>query len=133
MTRQPNGATAILESLIGQLGDQGGPIEQVVAEWRGAEVAPSLGSILQGAPRERSMELIEELGDTWGPTGDPTWVDGLIPGRPDEGGGPETDFMFGLYRRPGIYAYARLRGSSDEANPSMRLVLGVLRKPADHG
>lgn len=133
MTRQPNGATAILESLIGQLGDQKGPIEQVVAEWQGAEVLPSLASIIHGAARERAMEVIEELGDTWGPTGDPTWVDGLVPGRPEESDGPETDFMFGLYRRPGIYAYARLRGHSDVASPSLRLVLGVLRKPAGHG
>jgi hypothetical protein len=29
MTRQRDGATAILETLIGQLGDQRGPIEQV--------------------------------------------------------------------------------------------------------
>jgi hypothetical protein len=36
--------------------------------------------------------------------------------------------MIGLAR---IYAYARLRG--DDPPPQVRLILGVLRKPHDHG
>jgi hypothetical protein len=77
--------------------------------------------------------VIQELAETWGPTGDPSWVDGLVPGRPDDDKAPEGDFMFGLYRRPGIYAYARLRGQPRESPSSMRLIVGVLRKPPDHG
>lgn len=74
---------------------------------------------------------MEELGQTWGATGDPTWVADLVPGYGDEG--PELDYMFALYRRPRVYAYARLRGDDEDPPAHMRLVLGVLRTPAEHG
>lgn len=124
-------ATEVLDQLIGELGDQSGPIERVVAEWRGADAAAATISTEQGPVRETALKVIEELGDTWGPTGDPTWVDGLVPGRPDDYEKPEMDFMFALYRRPGIFSYVRLRGENNDKPGHMRLILGVIRMPAD--
>ncbi len=65
-------------------------------------------------------------------TGDPTWVDGLVPGRGSDTT-PEQDYMFSLYRRSRIYAYARLRGDAADPPTRMQLILGVIRKPPDHG
>jgi hypothetical protein len=79
-----------------------------------------------------AMSVVEELGQSWGATGDPTWVDGLVPERGSEDG-PEMDYMLALYRRPRIYAYARLRGDGGDPPGQMRMILGVIRKPADHG
>jgi hypothetical protein len=124
-------ATDVLERLIAQMGDGTGPCEQVIGEWTGPEVAQAAASVEEGAPRESAMAVVEELGDTWGATGDPTWAHGLVPGHGDDDG-PETDYMFALYRRPRIYAYARLRGDSGYPPEWMRLIVGVVRKPADH-
>ena len=123
-------ATETLERLIRRMGEQAGPVEEVIGEWTGPEVAVAASSGNDGVPRAAALSVVEELGRSWGATGDPAWVDGLVPGRPD-GDSPEVDFMFALYRRPRIYAYARLRG--DDAPTKMRLVLGVIRKPQDHG
>jgi hypothetical protein len=78
------------------------------------------------------MSVIEELGGTWGATGDPSWVEGVVPGRDDDDD-TELDYMFALYRRPQVYAYARLRGDACEPPSHMRMILGVVRKPAGHG
>lgn len=133
MTSTGHGATAVLEELIKELGDRPGPVERIIGEWRGADAAEALGSIDRGVVRQTALEVVEELGKTWGATGDPSWVDGFVPGRPDDHATRETDYMFSLYRRAGIYAYARLRGEDSDSPSSVGLVLGVLRKPADHG
>ena len=119
------GATEAIEELISQLGDQPGPLERVLAEWEGPEVSESVGSIHRGAPRALSSAVIEELHASWGPTGDPGWVDDLIPTpRDDE---REQDFMFALYRRSGVFAYARLSGQPANNPARMKLVVGVVR------
>jgi hypothetical protein len=125
-------ATDVLERLIGQMGEQAGPVEEVIGEWRGPEVALAATSTSEGAPRALAASVVKELGATWGATGDPAWVEGLVPGH-GEDEGPELDYMFALYRRPRIYAYARLRGDSGDPPESMRMILGVIRKPQDHG
>jgi len=131
VNRWPN-ATEILERLISRLGDESGPLEHFVAEWTGPDVVLAAKSIDGGAPREMAMSVVDELGESWGPTGDPTWVEGVVPGFGDDDGA-ELDYMLALYRRPRIYAYARLRGDAGDPPSKMRLILGVVRKPPDHG
>ena len=125
-------ATDVLERLIRQMGDHAGPVEEVIGEWTGRDVALAATSVSEGEPRELAICVVEELGATWGATGDPTWVKGLVPGH-GEDEGPEMDYMFALYRRPRIYAYARLRGDAGDPPAWMRMTLGVIRKPTDHG
>ena len=125
-------ATEVLEELIRQMGDGQGPIERIVGEWHGPEVEVAAASMEDGEPRRHAMAVVDELGESWGATGDPTWVEGLLP-EPVKEDRPELDFMFALYHRPRIYAYARLRGDDGDPPRSMRMILGVLRKPADHG
>jgi hypothetical protein len=122
-------ATDVLERLIRRMRDQSGPVEEVIGQWTGPEVEVAAASGL-GARRVMAMAVVEELGSSWGASGDPTWVDGLVPGRDDDG--REVDYMFALYRRPQVYAYARLRGDSGDPPTFMRMILGVLRKPQDH-
>src|SRR5262245_30664591 len=114
------------------MGNASGPVERVIADWSGIEVSAAVTSIHHGAPRVFSMSVTEELGETWGPTGDPSWVEGVVPGRDDDDD-TEVDYMFALYRRPRIYAYARLRGDTGDPPSRMRMILGVVRKPANHG
>ena len=125
-------ATDVLEQLIGQMADGQGPIERVIGEWHGPEVEIAASSISDGEPRRHAMSVVDELGESWGATGDPTWVDGIVPERGGQDGA-ELDYMFSLYRRPRIYAYARLRGDAGDPPRKMRLILGVVRKPPDHG
>jgi len=124
------GATDALERLIRRMGNEAGPIEELVAEWSGPEVLLAASSGHEGAPRVAALSVVAEPCGTWGATGDPAWVDGLVPDRPHDDS-RERDYMFALYRRPRIYAYARLRG--DDPPTRMRMVLGVIRKPDDHG
>jgi hypothetical protein len=123
-------ATDVLERLIQRMGSEPGPVEEVVGEWTGPEVEVAASSG-RGAPRAMAMSVVDELGKTWGPTGDPSWVDKLVPGLDDDGA--EMDYMFALYHRPRIYAYARLRGDSGHPPAFMRMILGVIRKPPTHG
>jgi hypothetical protein len=123
--------TVVLDELIAEMGDGSGPVERVIADWSGPEVSMA-AAIQQGAPRVLAMSVIEELGRTWGATGDPSWVEGVVPGR-DNDDDTELDYMFALYRRPRVYAYARLRGDTREPPSHVRMVLGVVRKLADHG
>jgi hypothetical protein len=128
--------TDLLEELIRRLGDDSGPVERVIGEWTGPEVGLAADSVTGSAPRDFALSVVEELGKTWGATGDPTWVNGLVPGHGVEqptGDESEIDYMFSLYRRPRIYAYARLRGDSRHPPNQMRLILGVMKKPEDHG
>ncbi len=99
-------ATAVLEQLIDRMGDGSGPVERVIGQWNGDEVPLAAASALKGTPWLMATAVVEELGKSWGATGDPTWVDGLVPDRGSEDG-PELDYMFALYRRPRIYAYPR--------------------------
>jgi hypothetical protein len=62
-------ATDVLERLIRQMGDQAGPVEEVIGEWTGREVSVAATSVSEGAPRELAMSVVEELGETWGATG----------------------------------------------------------------
>jgi hypothetical protein len=78
-----------------------------------------------------AMSVVDELGESWGPTGDPTWIEGLVPGYGDHE--PEIDYMVAPYRRPRIYAWARLRGDSGDKPAHIRMILGVMKKPSDHG
>jgi hypothetical protein len=126
------GPTLVLDELIAEMGDASGPVERVIADWSAAEASIAVASIHQGAVRAFAAAVIEELGDTWGPTGDPSWVEGIVPGRDDDDDS-ELDYMFALYRRPRVYAYARLRGDTRDPPSGMRMILGVVRKPADHG
>jgi hypothetical protein len=125
-------ATAVLEQLIQRMGDGSGPVERVIGQWSAEDVPLAAAALPKGAPWAMAMSVVEELGESWGATGDPTWVDGLVPERGSEDG-PEMDYMFALYRRPRIYAYARLRGDCGDPPGHMRMILGVIRKPADHG
>lgn len=129
MSSASGSPTPILDELIHQLGARSGPLERVIAEWHGPAVGQAATAIDRGAPRERAFEVIEELGRTWGATGDPSWVDGLVAGWPNVRDSGEIDYMFSLYRRPGVYAYARLRGDASEVVSYMKLVLGVVRMP----
>src|SRR5688500_6680966 len=79
-------ATDVLERLIGQMGEEAGPVEEVIGEWTGPEVALAATSASEGAPRVVAMSVVEELGATWGATGDPTWVEGLVPGHGEDEG-----------------------------------------------
>jgi len=112
------------------MGEASGPVEEVIGEWSGQDVELAVVSASKGAPRVMANSVVAELGETWGNTGDPTWVDGLVPGR-DDLAAPEQDFMFALYRRPRIYAYARLRGDADPPT-RLQMILGVIRKPPEH-
>ena len=123
-------ATEVLEGLIHRMGEASGPVEEVIGEWSGQDVELAVVSASKGAPRVMANSVVAELGETWGNTGDPTWVDGLVPGR-DDLAAPEQDFMFALYRRPRIYAYARLRGDADPPT-RLQMILGVIRKPPEH-
>jgi hypothetical protein len=40
----------------------------------------------------------------------------------------DKDYMFALYLRDGVFAYARLRGQTTDKPAHMRLILGVLRE-----
>ena len=79
MTSASENATGVLELLIRQLGAGSGPIECVIAEWQGAAAEEAIATIDRGAVRQRALEVIEELGESWGPTGDPSWVENLVP------------------------------------------------------
>ena len=116
------GATEAIEALLSGLGERSGPLEHVLADWDGPDVQESLASIERGGPRVFSLAVIEELAASWGPTGDPTWVEDLIPRR-----GDDEDFMFSLYHRPGFFAYARLSGEPADESTRMKLIVGVVR------
>jgi hypothetical protein len=96
-------ATDALEQLVRRMGDQ---------------------------PGAMAMSVVDELGESWGPKGDPTWVEGLVPGYGDHE--PEVDYLFALYQKPRIYAWARLRGDSGDPPAHMRMILRVITKPPDH-
>jgi len=129
MTSETPSATQCLEELIQQFDGASGPLERVVGEWEGSEAANVASLPGQTVAGQRAAEMIDDLDESWGPNGDPSWVDGLVEGRPDDGHGLETDFVFGLYHRPGFFAFVRLRGDNDVIPRHVRLILGVVRMP----
>lgn len=79
-------ATRVMDELLVELGSGSGPCERVIDEYRGniesgiiqsSTIYPALNTRIH----ERADAAIQELRKTWGPTADPHWVDGIVPGR----------------------------------------------------
>ena len=91
------------------------------------------GSIVHPAPdegiHERADAAVQELRRTWGPTADPQWVDGILPGRGEQPDGSELDGYFALFHRDGFWGYVRVRVPDTDTPEKAykRLVLGVVR------
>ena len=122
----------VLEGLVRRLTREAGLLESVVDEWRG-DTARGVARPGHSAARHRAGAVLAELHETWGAPGDPTWVDGLIPGRPTDDHEREEDFLFALFRRPGVCTYPRLRGERSSSPMHVRLILGAVRGPMGSG
>ena len=124
-----------MPELLEQLRRSGGPVERLITEWDVPAGAAALsipaGSPVHQAGYEAAFDLIDKLRGQLGPTGDPSWVDELVPGR-DETEGNLTDFVFALFRHAPAYVYVRLRGGTGAAPSQLRLVMGAVRIPEGH-
>jgi hypothetical protein len=125
----------LLPELLEQLRGSRGPVERLIAEWEVPAGAAAL-SIAEGSPVHQvgyaaAFDLIDKLRRQLGPTGDPSSVDELVPGR-NATAGDLTDFVFALFRRAPAYVYVRLRGGTGEAPSQLRLVVGAVRIPDGH-
>lgn len=117
-----------MDELIAELSNGSGVQERVIQE--------HAGSIEHSAPdggiRERADAAVQELRRSWGPTVDPHWVDGIVPGRGPQANESEFDGYFALFRRAGFWSYVRVR-VPDTDTPERaykRLVFGVARETA---
>ncbi len=126
-------ATQILDELIAELGDGSGPRERLVDEYVGNIGQEHAGSIAYPLPNRAIHELagaaVRELRTSWGPTADPHWVDGILPGRRSQSDGREFDCYFALFRRGAFWGYVRIR-APETATPEaayLRLFFGVIR------
>ena len=119
----------VLELLVSRLVNEIGPVEAVIAEWRGS-AANAVATLGHSEPQHRASAVASELRQVWGLTGDPSWVDGVVPGRPSDDDELEHDVFFALFRRPDVFAYVRLRTDSHSTPTYTRLILGAVRHQA---
>jgi hypothetical protein len=114
-----------MDELITEVANGSGPRERVIQEY--------FGSILDPAPdggiHERADAAVQELRRSWGPTADPHWVDGIVPGRGQQASESEFDGYFALFRRGGFWGYVRVRVPETDTpeRAYKRLVFGVVR------
>ena len=126
-------ATQILDELIAELADGPGPHERLVDEYVGNIAQDHEGSIVYPLPNraihERADAAVRELRKSWGPTADPHWVDGTLPGHGVQSDGREFDCYFALFRRGGFWGYVRIRAPETDTPESayLRLIFGVIR------
>jgi hypothetical protein len=124
---------SVVQMMIHQLRSSGGPLEQVISEWDvppGITLSIPADSPVHEAGYAAAFDLIDELRRELGPTGDPSWVDDIVPGRA-ETGEDRQDLVFALFRHPPAYVYVRLRGRVDAAS-HLRLIAGVVAIPKGH-
>ena len=124
----PQTATQIMAELIFELSASSVSRERVIDEYFGG-IEPGGSQIHSGfrAIRDKADSIIQELRRSWGPTADPQWVNGIVPGRPTGDEQKEFDCLFALFHRPGFWGYVRLRSPEDEVSGSdgyLKLVLG---------
>jgi len=122
-------ATQILDELIAQLGDGSGPRERLIQEHVGSIVHPARNAGIH----QRADAAVQELRQTWGPTVDPSRVDGILPGRGNQPDQSEFDCYFALFRRSEFWGYVRIRAPETDTPEKayLRLVLGVIRNRGD--
>jgi len=119
-------ATQIMDELITELGSGPGPRERVVQEYFGSIVHPAP----DGGIHEKAEAAVHELRRDWGPTADPHWVDGILPGRGKQADESESDCFLALFRRAGFWGYVRVRVPETDTPERgyLRLILGVVRE-----
>jgi hypothetical protein len=126
----PQAATAIMAELVVELSTSSSSHERVIDEYHG-QIGQGVSQLPSGfrAIHDKTSSIIQELRGSWGPTADPHWVNGIIPGRPPDGMQKEFDCLFALFHRPGIWGYVRLRAPEDQCGDDayLKLVLGVAR------
>jgi hypothetical protein len=117
-------ATQVMDELITELADRAGPCERVIQEHFGSIEHPAP----DGGIRERANAAVQELRRSWGPTADPHWVDGLVPGRGQQVSESEIDCYFALFHRAGFWGYVRVRMPETDTPQEayLRLVFGVV-------
>jgi len=123
-----------MDELLTELGSDFGPRERVIEEYVGSVESGIIQSgtiypALNVPIHETADAAIQELRKTWGPTADPHWVDGIVPGRGQQQDQTEFDCLFALFRRAGVWGYVRLRAPETDTpqNAYLRLVFGVVR------
>ena len=114
-----------MDELIKELDTGSGPRERVVQEYFGSIEHPAP----DGGIHERADAAVQELRRSWGPTADPHWVDGILPGRGEQTNESESDCYFALFHRDGFGGYVRVRAPETDTpeNAYLRLVFGVVR------
>src|SRR6266478_4711170 len=127
MPQQP--ATRIMDELIAELSTTPGPCERVIDEYIDGIETGTTQPIPRTAIHEKAHAIIQELRESWGPTADPYWVNGIVPGRGVEREQTEFDCFFALFHRPGVWGYVRIRALETTAPEDgyLRLVLGVAK------
>ena len=118
-------ATQVMDELITELSDGSGVRERVIQEHVGSIEHPAP----DGGIHERADAAAQELRRSWGPTADPHWVDGIVPGRGQQASESEFDGYFALFHRDGFWGYVRVRVPETDTpqRAYKRLVFGVAR------
>ena len=118
-------ATNVMNDLITELAGSFEPCERVIQEHFGTIEHPAA----DGGIQERAEAAVQELRRTWGPTADPHWVDGIVPGRGQQANESEFDGYFALFHRDGFWGYVRVRLPETDTPQQAykRLVFGVVR------
>ncbi len=117
---------------MAELAKTSGPVcERVIEEFSGGI---KFGTGTADSPETRPIHMradkaVEELRSTWGPTADPSWAEGDIPGRRYDERDSEEDCFFALFRRPGVWGYVRMRALRHETPETacLKLILGVAK------
>jgi len=127
-------ATKVLDELVALIGDDLRLCERVIAEYGGKVELHAGQELFREAVCAKADAAVHELRKTWGPSANPRWVDGILPGRGDQADESEFDCFFALFHREGFWGYVRLRRPDPDTTEHdyLRLILGVIKDIRDN-